>query len=952
MNSAARAVHAVQKPVIRDQTGLSTATDIVRQRLVRLNPLGDLPQDAQAPLPLVLKLIEFGHCRDFFRLVSVGPTYRRRQPPGVSAYRPPLPLNARTPRRATRADSPSRLPRLTGSLPFAKLQDTVPTSPPSSRELSPADSASARLGEIVAAGGVLRREDPELSEADTRAKLIDPLFKDVLGWYEADIRREEPLENGYVDYVLGAQFSYLHIEAKRLTPRFELNVPSGARILELSGPHLLGNASVRPAIDQAAKYASELGSEFAVVTNGDQFIVFRPRLPGRRWRDGRAIVWHGYDDILRDFARFYSWLSRDALVAGALHEAFDTADSITTSLTTPTEFIHNPDAELVRNRFWNRIARVVGPLFAPDPSSNQDEIIQHCYVRTPLSDEADRSIDTLLRDRPPAFAVDAGATDLKPAHGQTAFDVFFEKDIKDRRSDTYVLTGGVGSGKTTFLRRFVQVVQPGLVRTYCVWLHVDFLAIGNTSEQMHGELLRRHTYRRIREILADEYPELWPDSGAALREILAPDIAEAKLSHLYGLTEGSPQFETKLNELVAIWLAEDERIIERILQLVAKRGLRVVIVLDNTDQLGEDFQKEVFLFSQKLSASCRALNIVALREEKFFAAYRRGTFDAFGDRRFHIGSPNLEEVIRLRLNRALGSLHGEKIDSEPGGVVEKQEIERVLRALIRSTAQGNHNIVRMLSCVSNGDMRHALGMFREFISSGNTQIDKILTIISESGGYTVPFHEFAKSAILGSRKYFKSDSSHIVNVFVRSASVRSSHFTAIRLLARLAASGNAPSPHAEGFVDTRDLLGEFRASFGRADDLLLRGEELLRRGLLESEPPRVSGLEKTEAVRITASGLYYWKYLVRAFAYLDLVLVDTPVVDRNLARNLAHLAERTDMPIRIERVRTFLDYLENQERAELADIQAREGPYGSPLVPEIREQVEHEFGVIGRKLGL
>lgn len=826
-----------------------------------------------------------------------------------------------------------------------------------SKALSPADAACAALRRLLADSALLTRDVGELTEADTRVKLIDPLFKDVLGWFEAEIRREESVEVGFIDYVLGAQFAYLHIEAKRFAPRFDLRVASGSRILELSGPHLLGNALVKPLIEQAAKYASELGSEFAVLTNGDQFVVFRPRLPGRKWRDGRALLWHGYEDILSDFAKFFSWLSRDGVLSGALREVFETADSITTTLTAPVEFIHNPDVELVRNRFWMRIARVVGPLFEPDASNVQDEIIVYCYVRTPLSDQTDASIDALLRDRPPSFALDAGAKDIQPGHkGQTAFDIFIEQDLKDRKPGTYVVTGGVGSGKTTFLRRFVKVVQPELVRQYCVWLHIDYLPIGDVVDdpEVITTQLRTFTYHELRKVIQKEYAELWPKDGETLRAVLAPDIAEARLTHLFGLAEGTPAWVEKENALVAEWLTDEARVVERILQMVALRGLRVVLVLDNTDQQGERFQEAVFLLAQKLADTCKALTVVALREEKFFAAYRRGVFDAFGDRSFHIGSPNLEEVIRKRLNRALDRLHEElKGESSNSDVrAERQQIEYVLRALIRSTARDNHNIVRMLACVSNGDMRYALQMFRDFVSSGNTQIDKILRILEKDGSYSVPFHEFAKSAILGSRKFFKSGASNVVNVFLRSAAARSSHLTAVRLLARLANSFAAPSPHGEGYVETRDLLGEFRASFGRADDLILRGEELLRRGLIESEPPKAASLEKTEAVRITASGLYYWKYLVRSFAYLDLVFVDTPLVERELAKSLAQLAQETDMPSRFERVRAFLDYLGRQEERELADVQVREGPYGAALIPQVRDQIERELLVISQKLGL
>lgn len=82
------------------------------------------------------------------------------------------------------------------------------------RPASPADIAFARFGEIIANNGFSTRGGPQISESDTRAKLIDPLFKDVLGWNESEIRREAPAAKGYADYVLGADYPYLHIEVE------------------------------------------------------------------------------------------------------------------------------------------------------------------------------------------------------------------------------------------------------------------------------------------------------------------------------------------------------------------------------------------------------------------------------------------------------------------------------------------------------------------------------------------------------------------------------------------------------------------------------------------------------------------------------------------------------------------------------------------------------------------
>ena len=56
----------------------------------------------------------------------------------------------------------------------------------------------------------------EVSEADTRAKIIDRILKEVLGWPEECFRREIPVHQGYIDYLLRVDpRNMLLVEAKR-----------------------------------------------------------------------------------------------------------------------------------------------------------------------------------------------------------------------------------------------------------------------------------------------------------------------------------------------------------------------------------------------------------------------------------------------------------------------------------------------------------------------------------------------------------------------------------------------------------------------------------------------------------------------------------------------------------------------------------------------------------------
>ena len=452
------------------------------------------------------------------------------------------------------------------------------------------------------------------------------------------------------------------------------------------------------------------------------------------------------------------------------------------------------------------------------------------------------------------------------------------------------------------------------IKNWCIWLHIDYLPIGDISVNVQAQI-EEYTNRQILAILNEKYPAIIPKTGEDMRSLFQPEIDSLKLTLLHGVDPLSDEYRQEVSRLVNELATNMVKYTHAILRRIQKAGKSLVFVLDNTDQQGEAFQKSVFLFSQQLSNTYSTLCIVSLREEKFFAAYRQGVFDAYGTRKFHIGSPELIDVIKKRLDHGFKRYNaiavGDQIPTH-----DRELTVKVARALVESSADRNSNIIRFLTCVSSGDMRLALSMFNDFMSSGNTDTTKILKIVGgrNHGTYKMPFHEFAKSAILGSRRYYKSSVSRILNLFTLSAAPGASHWTSSRLLARLQSGHHVSSPYGEGYLQTNEILREYRESFGSADDLIETAEKLLAGGLLESEPPRLTKLTDTEAVRITATGAYYWSFLVRSFAYLDLVLVDTPCSDDNLARELGRFSElrKEDytlsryMNYRIDRVELFL----------------------------------------------
>ncbi len=107
----------------------------------------------------------------------------------------------------------------------------------------------------------------DLSEADTRSKLIDNVLCNVLGWAEEDIRREKHLDSGYYDYKISLPGIFFLVEAKRQFNELKLPINhKTATISALMG----GNEEV---IEQIRKYAYDEGVSYGIITNGYQYSV-------------------------------------------------------------------------------------------------------------------------------------------------------------------------------------------------------------------------------------------------------------------------------------------------------------------------------------------------------------------------------------------------------------------------------------------------------------------------------------------------------------------------------------------------------------------------------------------------------------------------------------------------------------------------------------------------------
>jgi predicted type IV restriction endonuclease len=112
------------------------------------------------------------------------------------------------------------------------------------------------------------------NEAATRLKVINDVLYSVLGWTHNDIAPEERVSEDrsitWADYVIRTGMTAAVVEAKKVGVCFD-NVPNTRRA-QLNGK--LVKDALGDAIIQARDYARKLSIPFAIVTNGDAWIIF------------------------------------------------------------------------------------------------------------------------------------------------------------------------------------------------------------------------------------------------------------------------------------------------------------------------------------------------------------------------------------------------------------------------------------------------------------------------------------------------------------------------------------------------------------------------------------------------------------------------------------------------------------------------------------------------------
>lgn len=787
------------------------------------------------------------------------------------------------------------------------------------------------------------------TEADTRARLISRVLEEALDWPDVNISREEYASPGFMDYVLSLQRRVIVIEAKKTGDTFQLPQDISTSSNFTLGGILKTVKHLEAYITQVQTYCFRNGIEYAAVTNGLQWVIFRAvRTDGIHLGKGTVIVFKSLEDICERFVDFWNLLSKQGVENNSLIKTLQPVYSAFQYKRVADE-LHNRSEKVTRNRLSSDLEPLIGEYMGEIADEKSKEKLRELFVKGEALTKVLAAVEHRLSL---SLSNTLAQSNRVFQHRNTeTLKTAVKKKIDSHtslppRGEVILLLGRVGSGKTTFVNHFLRIDLKDTFEHHFL-IPLDF----RLKEK--GQEVRRFFYDTLRQLLSKN--ELFLSlTEKYLCKVYAPEIKSLSVGPLANLQKTNRKyFEEKISDFLVDRYSDVEDYMTRTLRYLAdKCAVRCVIVLDNVDQLDSALQQEIFTFAHSVVGKAHALAILTMWEETYLRSKRGGALSAYQTMAHTIPPTSVVDIIERRLQYILEKL----TNGGPACALLPDESlindVRGFLVLVRQSLLHNRKRVRyFLESIAMGNLRTAMEVFSIFLTSGHTDADKMLSAYAYDQSYDIPLHEFIKSIGLGDSRYYHSNSSAVLNLYSVSDESRPSHFTKLRLLEYLFFHRTRSSfAFGPGFVPTPVICDEFRKIGTSEIDIYESLKTLGSLALVENDEYDFKRI--TAAFRVTPAGRYYMRFLAGRFSYLDLVLQDTPISDEPTFKVIKDLIGSKDMESRFARVSAFLHYLATEEEREYPTIIATSEslPLTKKIVPGRISEFEGDCAYIRKRL--
>ncbi len=795
--------------------------------------------------------------------------------------------------------------------------------------INPEEGSSNTDNNLVAAELLDRYAQLDLSdanEAETRLKLIDRIFFELLGWSHDDVTVEERVTEdsglAYTDYVFRTANTAFIVEAKRVGQTFKS--VGDMRRSKLTGNLVKGQSG--DAIKQVRDYCRQKSIQFAVATNGAQWVVFPAvRTDQVSFANSSAIIFDSLATVLgQEFDDFYELLSRDAVINGHLELELlgRSEDQIEERR---LNAFYGSTGRSKRNPIYPLIQDAITEAFTDSIIDKDDQLLEKCYVPSADRIRFDKKIKMHLQRADSLFSRQA-ARPLRRSSDAKVLSESVEAARGLGRPLAVLVLGPVGAGKTTYLNYSRRVSAKAFFsekkdRLYPQWIQIDFRKLSGSESPTD------FVYSCLLEYMRDE--PLLKDWGRAVRPAYGKDIESLKAGPLHLLAKNEEKFEEKISELV---LKDYESVTPYVDKVLGWLGGHepIFLVVDNVDQFeSSDFQSKIF--SECIAIASRiGLNLVmSMRESTYIEHRHSATFDAFDFDPIQIEPPQIGPVLSRRFFVAKNILKNRpgEFRTQSGPLFRAADLS-VFMDVVQSSVLGTEVGTR-IEVLADGDVRLALRMTREFLESGYSDPAKAIAVVERGETYTMPKHEALRSIILGNKTTYSEELSVLGNPFDSRQGITNLQLLRTFILnALVSLSSDGRFKKLDG-PTIRDECNKI----GVSQDITLNTlKDLCRLNFVSTSSHAEADF--TSSFFPSRLGGFIIRDLMADMTFVENVLLDTFIDEKETWEILRKLSDEIQaerqptkrLKVRVKRVKAFYEYMEELYTPLAAEAQRRALP--------------------------
>ncbi|TPI77691.1 AAA family ATPase [Mesorhizobium sp. B2-8-9] len=743
---------------------------------------------------------------------------------------------------------------------------------------NPIDEAHARLVSLLP--DFRAAIEAGQNESDTRLKILDRFLFEVLNWKHEAVFTEPLSGTGYIDYLLtiGGRNETI-LEAKRvglLSP-----TTKGREVINVA----LSGAVVKPllpGIRQAMGYAMEKGVAVAAVTDGNTWLFFRgSRTDGKPPMEGKGILFPDIDAVANNFAKFADLLS-PASITNRHHLAhLNEAEGITIPEAEQQFFVLDPNSARMRRRdpLATDAALLFAQFFSRMSNEKDREMLRDCFVETGESRKADVELEKIIQ------RVLNTITPLETGKGGALVDEL-SRAMETRVSETVLIVGNKGAGKSTFIDRFFEQVLPSGLRKKCVVCRIDL-------EDFHGDrdavarwamqqLLQSleaavcstnpPTYDELQGIFFSEYQRWSQGTRKNLYETNKKQFKDEFGKHIEARREAYPD---EYVRLLLAWSAKSHQ------QLPC-------LVFDNTDQFSPEIQDAVYQLAHSLESAASVFNVVPITDRTVWRLSKAGALQSYSAHSFYLPVPDAKEIISRRVNFLQA-----KVEAEPGAAksyfsrlgfrVEINDLA-ILADAVRRVFVDNDYVSGFIGRLGNFDIRRMLRIAERIFLSPELAIDEIIK--SRFGGedVTTDKNKTHRALIRGEYDRFNEiENEFISNIFSTNPLRPAPPLLAYYILWLLRQKMNSVRPDDDNVEDWHWRVGDLCRLFegcGVQEELVLAViNRLYERRLVEALDPNTGRVGVGDQVAIKESGIAHLELTLNSSVYLEQMALATGVAE-------------------------------------------------------------------------